>query len=83
VTVAQAAEVTGRAVDASGKPLPFIRIRIMGQDATRFSTTVFTTGDGSFDAPDVNISGTDPQVDAFRIGWTEVKRDVQRDPRGR
>ena len=79
---ARATPVSGTAVDASGRPLPFVRIRISGADASRFSTTVFSVEDGTFDARDVNVGGSEPQFDAFRIGWKEIKRVVTRDPAG-
>lgn len=79
---AQAAQVTGRVADVSGKPIPYVRIRIAGQDATRFSTSVFSTDDGTFEARAVNLGPADPQIDAFRIGWREVKRNVVRGKSG-
>lgn len=82
ISAAQATQVTGTAVDVSGKPLPFVRIRLSGADAARFTTTVFSTQDGTFEAPDVNLGSVDPEIDAFRIGWKEVKREVTRNAAG-
>lgn len=76
INAAPAAQVTGTAVQVSGTPLPFVRIRISGADATRFSTTVFSIADGTFEADDVNLGAAEPQIDAFRIGWKEVKREI-------
>ncbi len=79
---ANAAQIKGDIVDVSGKPVPYVRVRVAGQDATRFSTSVFSMTDGSFEAKDVNLGSVDPQIDAFRIGWKEVKRAVTRNQSG-
>ena len=75
-SAAMSAEVRGTVVDTLGKPLPFVRIRISGTDASRFTTTVFSTEDGTFGTPDANIGKTKPQFESFRIGWKEAKREV-------
>ncbi|MDP9066411.1 MAG: hypothetical protein M3O06_11155, partial [Pseudomonadota bacterium] len=71
-----AAPVKGLIVDVAGKPIPFVRIRIAGEDATRFSTTVFSGSDGKFEALNVNVASKTPDIDVFRIGYKEVKRQV-------
>ncbi|MDP9064274.1 MAG: hypothetical protein M3O06_00245, partial [Pseudomonadota bacterium] len=52
------------------------RIRIAGEDATRFSTTVFSGSDGKFEALNVNVASKTPDIDVFRIGYKEMKRQV-------
>jgi streptogramin lyase len=73
---ALASDVTGRVVDVAGKPVPFVRIRIGGQDQTRYSTSVFTVADGTFAAHGVNVAGAAPEIDTFRIGWKETGRKI-------
>ena len=73
---ALAAPVTGLIVDVAGKPVADVRVRIAGQDSTRFSTTVFSDSDGRFAAADANLAAASPDIDVFRIGWQETKRTV-------
>ncbi len=70
-----ASDIAGRVLDSAGSPVPFVRLRIAGQDATRFSTTVFSSADGTFAARDVNIAAI-PDVNVFRIGWKEVTKNI-------
>jgi len=75
-SAAVATEVQGTVVDTSGKPLPYVRVRINGTNASRFTTTVFSVEDGTFETPDANTGKGKPQFESFRIGWKEVKRDI-------
>jgi streptogramin lyase len=75
-SAALSADVKGTVVDTSGKPLPYVRIRIAGADAFRFTTTVFSVEDGSFETHDANTGAAEPQLESFRIGWKEVKHEI-------
>ena len=70
------AEIKGTVVDILGKPLPYVRIRISGADASRFTTTVFSVQDGTFDACDANTGTVEAQLEPFRIGWKEVSHQI-------
>jgi streptogramin lyase len=74
---AHAARVSGRVVDEQGKPVPYVRLRVGGKDAVPFTTTVFTTVDGTFLTDYANAKAAAIDVDAFRIGWDELDRKVQ------
>jgi streptogramin lyase len=77
---ALAAEFKGTVVDSSGRPVPYVRIRISGADSSRFTTTVFSVDDGTFDAHDANTGTAEPQFESFRIGWKEVSRQISGAP---
>ncbi len=79
---ARAIDIDGRVLDASGSPLPYVRIRLSDSSTAPYSTTVFTTADGTFRAEDVAASVDELEVDAFRIGWKEIERFIDSNARG-
>ncbi len=79
---AAAVEVAGRVVDADGRGLPHVRIRLTDQDAVPYSTTVFTGADGRFRASYPRASARRLGIDAFRIGWVERQRAAKRTAAG-
>jgi streptogramin lyase len=79
---ALALEVSGRVLDAKGKALPFVRIRVGGPGAVPFTTTVFSSADGSFSAHDGRQSADGLEIDVFRIGWKEINRKVTKTASG-
>lgn len=75
---ASAANLSGRVLDADGKPIPYVRIRATGRNAVPYSMTAFTNADGAFrlDYPQAKPNAL--EVDAFRIGWKESGRELKR-----
>ena len=76
--IASALDISGKAVDRWGKPIPFVRITIASPDSAPYSTSVFTAQDGTFLARDIPGEKDALDIGAFRIGWEEVARDVKK-----
>ena len=76
---AQAIKVSGVVADPEGEPVPFVRITISGEKLVPTTTTVFTTADGSFETPEIKPEADNIEVEAFRIGWQEVRRRLHQD----
>ena len=81
---ASALDVSGRVLDVDGKALPFVRLRVGGKDLVPFTTSVFSSADGSFLAHYANekASSAGLDIDAFRIGWKEISRKVTKTANG-
>jgi streptogramin lyase len=71
---AVALQVSGKILDAEGKPLAYVRVRLSVPDAVPFSTTVFSASDGSFSAPTGFNAEQKIAIELFRIGWKESGR---------
>ena len=79
---AQAVEVRGRVVDAEGKAVPFVRIRLGGKQTVPFTTTVFSSDTGAFATNYAGASAAGLGIDAFRIGWKELDRKLKKTSAG-
>jgi streptogramin lyase/mono/diheme cytochrome c family protein len=79
---ARAVDVSGHVVDAEGNAVPFVRLRLEGKNAVPFTRTVFSASDGTFAAHYEKADAKSLQVDAFRIGWKELDRSVQKTASG-
>lgn len=75
-TPASALELRGRVMDDRGQAVPFVRIRVEGKSGAPFSTTVFSTADGTFAASHAPAAGDGVAIEAFRIGWEELDRKL-------
>jgi len=79
---ALALDLSGRVKDADGHALAFVRIRASAGRALPYSMTVFTGADGRFAAHYEHASAEFLQVEAFRIGWKERSRKMEKSDQG-
>jgi streptogramin lyase len=75
-TGAQALKIEGSITDASGAPIPWVRVTVAGAATVPATTTVFTTADGRFATPDLKVTLEQVNITSFRIGWQEETRTV-------
>jgi streptogramin lyase len=73
---ASALTVIGTVTDTGGKPVPFVRIVVTGENLVPATTTVFSAADGKFTARDIDAAADAITVDSFRIGWQESNRKI-------
>jgi virginiamycin B lyase len=79
---ALAVQVRGQVVDATGEPVSYVRVRVGARNTVPFTSTVFTSREGTFSAQ-YGATGTKTvELDAFRIGWRELDRKVTRTSAG-
>jgi virginiamycin B lyase len=82
-SLAQGTEISGRVTEASGKPVPYVRVRVTGPDGVApYSRSVFTTEDGTYSVDYGNADTTGFTVEAFRIGWRETRRNEKKSGQG-
>ena len=76
---AVALTVTGKVLDTTGKPVPFVRMTVSGESLVPATTTVFTDANGVFTARSIDAEASAISLQTFRIGWEESGRKVTSD----
>lgn len=77
-TAAAPLRVAGTALDTNGAPVPYVRVTLRGAGTAAFTTSIFSVADGKFA---IDLKEADPaqlKIEATRIGWQEVARDLSR-----
>lgn len=74
IPAARAVVIQGRVVDADGAPLQYVRIRVTDKHAVPYSSTVFSSADGTFALNYKRATAGGIDINAFRIGWKETGR---------
>lgn len=82
IPAANAVVIKGRVVETNGRPLQYVRIRMTDKHTVPYSSTVFSSADGSFALNYKRAKAAAVVINAFRIGWKETGRAVATTPGG-